>query len=109
MIMEVKTHMQNLFHQLNAILDDWCAQFDLMQMLQMHFTANDRGELLFNEVSLPYLPDLVLEQAHTDPETICFLFTGCRFLKITIQWPEEEAPVIRAVFFGYGSAESADF
>jgi len=64
---------------------------------------------LFNETKLPLCSDLVLEQVHIDPETICFLFTGHRFLTITIRWPEEEAPVIRAVFFGCGSAESADF
>ena len=101
--------MQNLIHQMNIVLGEWRTRFDIMQSLPMQMTVNDRGEPLFNHIRLPHLSDLVLERAHTDPESICFHFSGHRFLKIAIHWPEEDAPEIRAVFFGYGDAESADF
>ena len=99
--------MQNLVHQMTAILEDWSNRFDILQELPLRLIVSDRGEVYLNEIRLPWFSDLTLERATFDPETICFLFAGDCFLKIIIQWPEDEPPYISAVFFGYGNADEA--
>ena len=105
--MEVTYHMKDLLDQMNAILTDWSTLFDIMQELPLRLTVNDRGEPLLNETRLPWLSGLVLESTHFDPESICYFFSDGYFLKIIIHWPEEEPPVIGAVFLGYGNADEA--
>ena len=90
---------------MNEILADCRAQFDIMQEFSLCLTVNDSGEPLLNERKLPWFSNLVLSSAYSDAESICFLFNGDRFLKVMIQWPEEEALVISAVFIGYGNAD----
>ena len=98
--------MQNLLSQMNAILDDWRIQFDVLQELPLRLTVSGREALFLNETRLPWFSDLSLIRTTFDPETICFLFTDDRFLKIIIQRPEEDAPVVSAVFFGYGNVDA---
>ncbi len=93
--------MNILIDQLNGMLNDWKAQFDVFSAVQLSFTEDMIGQLCFNNKPLCLIHDLVLESALFTAEQITFQFSDQRQLQLLLSWPEEEPPYVASVFAGY--------
>ena len=88
-----------LIDQMNSILTAWKAQFDIMSSVSLLFSADDRGQLLFNTKPLCLLNDLELDTAQFDAEQIVFDFIDQHQLLLQFIWPEEGTPYVDFVCF----------
>ena len=93
--------MSELLAQMNRVLEDWCIQFDPLHCLSLSFTEGDRGEVYLGQQQVFLFPNLTLQEALYDIDTIRFTFDHNRFLEITISWPEDLPQQVDQIRWGY--------
>lgn len=97
--------MQSLVEQMNRVLEDWKEQYDLSDGIQAKFGLDADGRLCWNDrdearvIGFAGEPDLV--GADYEGEHVVFCLSDDRRIYINVMWPEDEAPFIQSVLFGY--------
>ena len=93
--------MSNTLEHLNHSLSDWREEFDLTSSVSLKFHQTEDGQLALNDLSLCPLQELTLESIRMDPAYLLFFFEGNRSIRLLFSWPEDEAPYLSSVYFGY--------
>jgi len=95
--------MLSIIAQLNDILRQWKDQFLFYEKEKtlLSFTLSVSDQLCFNDMPFCVLSNLQLETSTIHAERIIFQFNHGRKLVIHIGWPEDQAPYVKSVYFGY--------
>ena len=93
--------MNQCIIDMNHVLDDWKARFDILNQVQMSFSGSEDNIISFNGKPICPGKDLVIESANFDIEQIVFHFEENKIMRILMIWPEDKGPVLSSILFGY--------
>lgn len=101
--------MDPIVLSLNHILNQWKQQFDIFSAISSEFSVED-GSICFEHYPLCHAGNgLVLISSEYDSESIQFYFSQNRSIRVAIDWPEDQPPVVSSVSFVYMLTESHQY
>lgn len=93
--------METMILSMNDVLRDWKKRYDIFAAVFHEFSVMN-GTVFFGTFPLcPVCPDMKLENAEFDADSIDFHLGGKRMIQLQIEWPEDAAPIVAAVAFLY--------
>ena len=93
--------MNTLLEKIREVFAEWKNNYDLSYDIPFPFDLDGDGRICWNGRPLTPRLDAAPESAGFTADSIYFHLSEGRCIYIQMAWPEDDAPYVRSVLFGY--------